>query len=110
MLIYRLLHFKDPLSDVNVGMEGREKELSKPIIQLFYGSKVQKEVETTLQTFLNLRAEKKEITLEPILHPIVTRLVSEEGSEISVKRIWEKIKETITKDILTRKDPMNTRH
>ena len=95
MLIYRLLHFKDPISDVNVGMEGREKELSKPIIQLFYGSKVQKEVETTLQTFLNLRAEKKEITLEPILHPIVARLVSEEGNEISVKRIWEEIKETI---------------
>ena len=52
MLIYRLLHFKDPISDVNVGMEGREKELSKPIIQLFYGSKVQKEVETTLQNLL----------------------------------------------------------
>ena len=105
MLIYRLLHFKDPLSDVNVGMEGREKELSKPIIQLFYGSKVQKEVETTLQTFLNLRAEKKEITLEPILHPIVTRLVSEEGSEISVKRIWEKIKETITEGYFDEKRP-----
>jgi hypothetical protein len=95
MLIYRLLHFKDPISDVNVGMGGREKELSKPIIQLFYGSKVQKEVETTLQNFLNLRAEKKEITLEPILHPIVARLVSEEGNEIYVKRIWEEIKVTI---------------
>jgi hypothetical protein len=95
MLIYRLLHFKDPIADVNVGVEGREKELSKPIIQLFYGSNAQKEIETTLQNFLNLRTEKKEITLEPILHPIVARLVSKEGIEISVRRIWEAIKETI---------------
>ena len=47
------------------------------------------------QSFLNLRTEKKEITLEPILHPIVSRLVSEKGSEIYVKWIWTEIKETI---------------
>lgn len=95
MLIYRLLHFKDPIPDVNVGVEGREKELSKPVIQLFYDTKAQKEVESTLQNFVNLRTEKKEITLEPILHPIVSKLVSEEGSEIYVKQIWAAIKETI---------------
>jgi hypothetical protein len=105
MLIYRLLHFKDPLSDVTVGMEGREKELSKPIIQLFCGSKAQKEVEATLQNFLNLRAEKKEITLEPILHPKVARLVSQNGNEIYVKQIWEEIKQTITEEYSDEKKP-----
>jgi hypothetical protein len=38
MLIYRLLHFKDPLPDIVVGFGGREKELVKPYIQVFYGS------------------------------------------------------------------------
>jgi hypothetical protein len=95
MLIYRLLHFKDPIPDINVGVEGREKELSKPVVQLFYGANAQKEIETTLQAFLNLRNEKKEITLEPILHPIISNLVSEHGNEISVKQIWGAIKETI---------------
>jgi len=76
MLMYRLLHFKDPIPDINVGVEGREKELSKPVNQLFYNTKAQKEVEETLQSFLNLRTEKKEVTLEPILHPIVTELIS----------------------------------
>jgi two-component system, OmpR family, sensor histidine kinase VicK len=37
---------------------------------------VEKEVEQTLQSFLNLRTEKKEVTLEPILHPLVTELIS----------------------------------
>ena len=95
MLIYRLLHFKDEIQDISVNVEGREKELSKPVIQLFHGTKAQKEVEATLQTFLDARNEKKEITLEPIIHPIVTALVEEYGIEISVKQIWEKIKSSI---------------
>jgi hypothetical protein len=107
MLVYRLLHFKDPIPDISVGVEGREKELSKPIIQLFYGTAAQTEVETTLQSFLNLRNEKKEITLEPILHPIITNLISERSkqreefgepknpNEIFVKEIWDSIKGTI---------------
>jgi hypothetical protein len=95
MLVYRLIHFKDQITDLNIGVDGREKELSKPIIQLFYKTKAQKEVETTLQNFLNLRTEKKEITLEPILHPIVSGLVTEYGNELYVKTIWDTIKEVI---------------
>jgi hypothetical protein len=42
-----------------------------------------------------LRTEKKEITLEPILHPIVSRLVNDYGKELYVKTIWEAIKQSI---------------
>jgi hypothetical protein len=95
MLIYRLIHFKDEIPDIDIGVEGREKELSKPIIQLFYNTNAQTEIEATLQYFLNLRTEKKEITLEPVLHPIVAKLVSKNGNEISVKAVWEELKDTI---------------
>ena len=30
MLIYRLIHFKDPIPDIDIGLEGRDKELCKP--------------------------------------------------------------------------------
>jgi hypothetical protein len=95
MLVYRLIHFKDEIPDIDIGIEGREKELSKPIIQLFYNTKAQNEVEATLQYFLNARSEKKEITLEPILHPIVTDLVSKNGTEISNAIIWEAFRNAI---------------
>jgi len=95
MLIYRLLRFKDEIQDISVGVEGREKELSKPVIQLFYGTNAQKEVEATLQTFLDCRKEKQEISLEPIMHSIITALVKEIGIEISVKQIWDRIKSII---------------
>jgi hypothetical protein len=92
MLIYRLLHFKDTIEDINVGVEGREKELSKPIIQLFQGSTAQEEIEETLQYFLNQRNEKKDTMLEPVLHTIVTQLISTDGTnEIYVKEIWKLI-------------------
>ena len=93
MLIYRLLHFKDPMQEVDVGVDGREKELSKPVIQLYYGTKAQKKVEATLQKFLDLRAEKKEITLEPVIYPIVANLVSQShNNEVYVKDIWDELK------------------
>lgn len=98
MLIYRLIHFEDAISDIDIGLEGREKELTKPIIQLFYGSNAQQEVESTLQYFLKLKSEKKEITLEPILYPIVLNLVVQSkrpDKEITVAEIWEQLRLTI---------------
>ena len=95
MLVYRLIHFKDEIPDIDIGVEGREKELSKPIIQLFYNTQAQSEIETTLQYFLNLRTEKKEITLEPILHRVVSRLVNNHGNELYVKTIWDELRASI---------------
>ena len=59
MLVYRLVHYKDPIPDVNVGVEGREKELCKPTIQLFNKTTVQTEIETTLQYFLNRETKRR---------------------------------------------------
>jgi hypothetical protein len=98
MLIYRLIHFQDAITDIDIGLEGREKELTKPIIQLFYNSQAQSEVEATLQYFLKLKSEKKEITLEPVLYPIVVNLVAQSkrpDKEISVAEIWEQIRADI---------------
>jgi hypothetical protein len=41
MLVYRLIHFKDEIPDIDIGVECREKKLTKPIIQLFYNTEAQ---------------------------------------------------------------------
>ena len=64
LLVYRLKHFKDPIPDLDIGVEGRDKELVKHSIQLFYGCKCLNEVIETLQNFLDLKNEKKESTIE----------------------------------------------
>ena len=90
MLVYRRLHCKEPLPDIDVGFGGREKELVKPYIQVFYGNQAQKEVESTLQYFLKQRYERKDTGLEAALYPIVVDLAADKN-EIYLREIWNKI-------------------
>lgn len=92
MLVYRLIHFKDPITDVDVGIRGRNKELVKPYIQLFYGTSVQSDIENTLQTFINTKNEKKSNSLEHELVPIILNLIRKEGNDlVSVSKVWQEI-------------------
>jgi hypothetical protein len=95
MLIYRLIHFKDPIPDIDINVQRRNKELCKPCIQLFYGTPVQEKIEQTFQTFLDIKNSKRARSLEAILIPVVIKMVEEEGKEISSKRVWEFIQENI---------------
>src|SRR5215211_9343449 len=95
LLVYRLRHFKDPIPDLDIGVEGRDKELVKHSIQLFYGCKCLDEVIETLQEFLDMKNEKKESTIESILLSIVANLVKYNGNEISSKTIWNELMEEI---------------
>jgi hypothetical protein len=91
MLIYRLIHFKDPIPDINIEVDGRDKELCKPTIQLFYNTNVQKEIEAALQKFLDLKNQRKENAIEAALFPIIINLVSVDGREVYASKIWEMI-------------------
>ena len=93
MLIYRLIHFKDAIPDIDIEVDGRDKELCKPTIQLFYNSGAQKEIEAALQKFLNLKNQRKENTIEAALFPIIINLVSVCGREVYASQIWEMITE-----------------
>jgi len=68
-------------------------------------TQAQNEVEATLQYFLNLRTEKKEITLEPILHRVVANLVNRFGIELYVKTIWEELRTSIPDGYYDEKKP-----
>ena len=41
LFIYRIVHFNDEITDIETGLEGRDKELCKPIITTFYDNKSQ---------------------------------------------------------------------
>jgi hypothetical protein len=38
MLCYRLVHYKDLLSNIETGLKNRDEGLCKPLLQLFYGT------------------------------------------------------------------------
>jgi hypothetical protein len=72
MLMYRLLHFKEPIPDIDIGIDGRDKELCKPTLQLFYNTKAKYEIQAALQKFINAKNQRKESTIEAELFPIIS--------------------------------------
>jgi hypothetical protein len=64
MLIFRLIHFKDPVIDLDISVKRRNRELCKPYIRLFYGTEAQEEVEKTFQTFLDSKNSKRAGNIE----------------------------------------------
>ena len=93
LLIYRLVHFKDQVPDIDTGLKRRNRELCKPILQLFHDSRVetQTEIKSMLEHFLSVKKHRKQNTIEVALYPIVVNLVSEYGIEIPASYVWNAI-------------------
>jgi hypothetical protein len=92
MLVYRLIHFKDTIPDIDIGVERRSKELCKPYIQLFYGSESQAQIEETLEWFLKSKLDKKSTSIENAILPIIINLVAKEnGGPVTNAKIWDTI-------------------
>lgn len=101
MLIYRLIHFDDVILDIEIGLKRRNKELCKPILQLFCNAKsdILNEIVFMLQYFLKTKGQRKDNTLEASLYTILKALL-ERGvglevdhcqKEISTSMVWDTI-------------------
>jgi hypothetical protein len=95
MLVYRLIHFKDPVVDLDIGLKRRNRELCKPYIRLFYSTQAQKEVEQTFQTLIDLKNGRKAKSIEAILIPIIINLVEDKGNQVTSSDIWNYILENL---------------
>ena len=99
LLIYKLIHFKDALVEVDVGLDGRDEELCKPYLQLFYSlgttKETLKEIEETLQHFLNLKNKRKLNSQEALIYPIVANAIFKYGLKIEAAQIWHEITESL---------------
>ncbi len=90
LLVYRLMHFKEMIPDLDIGVEGRDRQLVKYCVQLFHGCKCQNEVVETLQTFLDIKNNKKQSSIESVLLPIIDKL-TENTNQVSSLDFWKAI-------------------
>jgi hypothetical protein len=96
LLVYRLIHFTDSIPDIKTGLDARDKELAKPLLQLFNGTRAHDEVKPTLQIFLDRKNKRKKNTaIEPVIYGIILDLVSRLGKTISTSQVWHAIKDSI---------------
>ena len=102
MLCYRLVHYKDLLPDIETGLKNRDEELCKPLLQLFYGTKVlETEIIPTLEIFLKQRRDRKSNSIEAAIFPIIKLLLIDldkvnqldqvRTKELKYSDIWAKI-------------------
>jgi hypothetical protein len=91
MLIYRLIHFHNAILDIDIGLDGRDKELCKPLLQLFNDTESYEKIRATLQIFLDAKNQKKSNLIEAALHPMIVNRVSRYGREVPAKQIWSEI-------------------
>jgi hypothetical protein len=112
LLAYRLLHIKDPYIEIDIGLDGRDEELCKPLLQLFYtlgaSEETKTDIEKTLQYFLDIKNDRKGDSLEGSVYPIVVDALSSLGKDyvslsdydgdgskrqksISTTELWQKI-------------------
>jgi hypothetical protein len=95
LLLFKLLHFKVPYKEVNVGLGGRDEELVKPLLQLFYtlgaSSETIIELEECLQYFLDKKNKDKKDSLEAEMIEKITEYTKDNGYSISSRGLWELI-------------------
>jgi hypothetical protein len=95
LLVYKLSHFKDPLPEVDVGLDGRDKELCKPLLQLFFGLGTSKEtlneIEKILKHFLDIKNNRKADSQEALVYRIIANIISAIGEEVSTATVWDSI-------------------
>jgi len=48
LLVYRILHYKDQIPDIELSIKNRDKQLCKPLIRLFNNTKAQEEIVASL--------------------------------------------------------------
>ena len=65
------------IEDIETGLKGRDKELCKPLLQLFYGCKSQKRIERALEILLDEKKDRKANSLERDMLEVVVDLFEE---------------------------------
>ena len=86
LLIYRLIHFKDDIPDVDIGIIGRDKELIKPTLQLFQDTKSKDQLIAAFQTILDLKNQRKGASLEAQLLLTLRKVVGKQRPELDSKQ------------------------
>jgi hypothetical protein len=91
-LCYRLVHYRDQLTEIETGLKNRDNELCKPLLQFFYGTEALHEVKETLEIFVKKRRSRKKASLEAVLYPIIKKFVFAEVGLDSLKNTFADVK------------------
>ena len=87
-------HFNDQLLNLDINVTGRDRELTLPFLQLFYGTAYQKDVEWAIQSLLDAMSNLKRNSLSMELCIRISKfLYDKKTNKLRIKDFWEELKE-----------------
>lgn len=90
LLIYRLRHYREKLTNIKTNLQNREKQLFKPVLRIFHNTTVLDEILPVISKYVSQKREANANTLYAFLYRVIKDLI-QNGNEIQSKTIWETI-------------------
>jgi hypothetical protein len=92
LLIYRLKHYGEKLSDIKTNLQNREKQLFKPVLRILHDTSILDEILAVISKYVGQKREANANTLYAFLYRVIKSLIlKEDNYEIDSKVIWETI-------------------
>jgi hypothetical protein len=97
-LIYRLVHYHDPIPDIDIDLRAREKQLWKPLLRVFHqnGPKAFDVLDKVVTEYVEEYRQQKSHTQTAFLVRMISELGEEKsGLTLAISDIWNKYKEKL---------------
>lgn len=96
LLVYRMLHYFEPIQKVKLNIDGRENQLFSPLIRIFHGTETEKELLSVISKYLSERREKNANSWYAYLYRTIKELVvRHEKTELEFSQIWQAVTDGI---------------
>jgi hypothetical protein len=92
LLMYRLLHYNDPIPNINLNIKNRYKQLTKPVIRLFQNTESVNEITSSLSKYLIEKNQEKIDSIDSAILLFIVNLVSKQGEILYNDHIWNELR------------------
>jgi hypothetical protein len=101
LFCYRLVHFKDKIPNIRLNIYNREKQLFKPLLRIFQGTRTFDILKPVISKYINERRENKANSFHAFLYRIIRDLTRSRGTlQLDFTTIWDFLKMNVEwKDI-----------
>lgn len=82
LLMYRLLHYSDPIPNINLNLVNREKQLFKPVIRVFQKTQTLNELLPVISKYVTDKRQKNTDSFHAILYKILKEILITKGFEL----------------------------
>jgi hypothetical protein len=93
LLCYRLIHCKDKIPNIKLNIRNREKQLFKPVLRVFQGTRTFDILRPVISKYIKERRQKKINSYHAFLYRIIRDLISAQNTlELQSNNIWNFLK------------------